>query len=530
MDKIVYYGRVSTEETNQALALERQKEELEEYINSQIEWNLVDKYVDKGKSGTSEYGRKQYQRLFEDLETDKFDIVVIKDMSRLNRDTLNWYKFIDRLVKNEKKLFFYDDKTYYRPDDALLIGVRALIAAQYSRDLSKKINMAHTQRAKKGRAVTNGKMWGYNQSDGQLTIDEEQAKVVRKVFDLYVEGKGFRTIVKELTRLGIFNQDGNEFSETTLKRMIRNEKYKGVLISNKRHKDFDTKKVSDVPEDQWIVREGAVPAIVSVEIWDKANEILAGKRQVYKAGDKEKIAGHFQGCYVYSGKIKCEACGETYWHQTYKYNTKRGMVEQDVWQCGTYRKFGKYTDDGCANPQIITEELDRMVKGVIFEFWNNKDSVIKNALKALDKSLGEDTSLAEIRKLEANIAKQEKKKENLINMRVSGEITKDEFISQKEKIEDVIVKFRNQIKELEVQSSELVDKKKRLILIKDFLGDKLKSPDGIDEEIIKYFLKEVLIKKNGEVAITLDGGLIFLCQRDVEVTSESAGNRCIENR
>jgi oligoendopeptidase F len=142
--------------------------------------------------------------------------------------------------------------------------------------------------------------------------------------------------------------------------------------------------------------------------------------------------------------------------------------------------------------------------------------MIANTLKALDKSLGEDTSLEEIRKLESDIAKQEKKKENLINMRMNGEITKDEFIKQKEKIEEVIVNFRNQIKELEVKSSESVDKKKRLLFIKDFLGDKLKNPEGIDEEIIKHFLKEILIKKNGEVAITLDGGLTFLCQRDGE--------------
>ncbi|MDD4378298.1 MAG: recombinase zinc beta ribbon domain-containing protein, partial [Eubacteriales bacterium] len=278
--------------------------------------------------------------------------------------------------------------------------------------------------------------------------------------------------------------------------------------------DFDTKKVSDVPEDQWIIKEGVVPAIVSIEIWEKANEILTGKRRVYKAGEKEKVAGYFQGSYVYSGKIKCEACGETYWHQTYKRETKKGFVETDLWQCGTYRKFGKYTDDGCANPHILTEDLDGLVKSVIFDFWNNKDCVIKNALKALDKSLGEDTSLEEIRKLESEISKQEKKKESLINMRVNGEINKDEFISQKEKIEGVIENFRNQIHEIAGKSTELVDKKKRLLFIKDFLGDKLKSPDGIDEEIIKNFLKEVLIKKNGGVAITLDGGLTFLCQRD----------------
>jgi len=138
MDKVVYYGRVSTEEKDQRLALQRQKEELEEYINSQLEWELVGSYIDEGKSGTSEQGRKQYQRLYDDLESDKFDIVVIKDISRLNRDTLNWYLFVDRLLKNEKKLYFYDVKNYDRPDDALLIGVRALIAAQFSRDLSKK--------------------------------------------------------------------------------------------------------------------------------------------------------------------------------------------------------------------------------------------------------------------------------------------------------------------------------------------------------------------------------------------------------
>ena len=514
MERVVYYGRVSTEETNQLLALSRQKEELEDFIASNDEWKLVDEYVDEGKSGTSDKGRKQYQRLYEDLETDNFDIVVIKDISRLNRDTLNWYKFIDRLVKNEKKLFFYDEKSYYSPDDQLLTGIRALIAAQFSRDLSKKINMANKQRAHKGRAVTNGKMWGYNQFDGQLTIDEEQAYVVRRVFDMYINGLGFRSIVKELTKLGIRNQGGNEFSTTTLKRMIRNEKYKGVLISNKRHKDFDTKKVSDVLEENWIIKKGIVPAIISEEVWNKANEILVGKRRVYKDGEKEKVAGYFKGTYVYSGKIKCESCGQTYWHLRSKYKTKNGNIEKDLWQCSTYKSFGKYTEHGCKNPHINTEEIDMIVKKAIFDFWNNKDRIIDNTLKALDKSMGEDNTLEEIKQCESEISKHEKRKESLINMRMNGEISKDEFIFQKEKIEDVIGNLRNQIIKFEERGKESVDKKKRLLLIKGFLGAKLNSPEGIDEEIIKHFLKEVLIKKKGEVAIILDGGLSFLYKRD----------------
>ena len=375
--RVVYYARVSTEEADQISAFGRQKEELEDFINSKEEWELIDKYVDEGKSGTSVKGRKGYQKLYEDLETDKFDIVVIKDISRLSRDTLNWYLFIDRLVKNKKKLYFYDTKSFYHPDDQLITGVRALIAAQFSRDLSKKINHANKKRAKEGGVVTNGKLWGYNQFKGKLTIDEEQADVVRKVFEMYADEFGFRTIVQELTRLGIANQNGNLFSLTTLKRMIKNEKYKGTLISNKKHKDFDTKKINDVSEDDWVIIENGVPAIVSLETWEKANRILHEKRKIFKSDEtnKSRLAGYFKGSYIYSGKIKCGACGAPYWHQLYSYGTKNGRNKNDLWQCSTFRSFGKKTEHGCKNPHIQTVELDKMVKNTIFDFWNNKDEV-----------------------------------------------------------------------------------------------------------------------------------------------------------
>lgn len=514
MKKVVYYGRVSTEEVNQVLALSRQKEELEEFIESQNEWQLVDKYVDEGKSATSDKGRKQYQRLYNDLQTDKFDIVVIKDIERLNRDTLNWYLFIDRLVKNEKKLYFYTTKSFYSPDDQLLTGIRALIAAQYSRDLSKKINMANTQRAKKGRVVTNGTLWGYNQFDGQLTINEEQAEIVRTVFDLYVGGMGFRGMVKELTKMGIRNQNGNKFSETTLKRMIRNEKYKGTLISNKRHKDFDTKKIYDVPEEEWVIIENGVPAIISLEVWNEANKLLESKRKKFnKDGkDKEIYTGYFKGSYVYSGKIKCGSCNEKYWHQTY--TSKITNKKTDLWQCSTYRSFGKNTENGCKNPHILTEDLDKMVKMVIFDFWNNKDEVIDKIIKVLDDSLEENGTKDELQKYEAEISKQEKRKENLITMRVNDEISKEDFIKQREKIDDVIDNIKKQTYELQEKKVEQVNKKERLLNIKNFLGNKLQSPDGITDEIIEQFLEEITIEEDGQVIIALNSGFSFTFKKE----------------
>jgi DNA invertase Pin-like site-specific DNA recombinase len=222
MQRVVYYARVSTEEEKQIKALNTQVQELESYIKTVEEWILIKGYVDEGRSGTTIKGRVEYQKLYNDILTDNFDIIVIKDIDRLSRNTLNWYLFIDRLVQTGKKLFFYNIKEFYKVDDKLITGIRALIAEQYSRDLSIKINNAHKTRAKKARAVTNGKMWGYYQKDGKLFINEEEAEIVKLIFSLYIQGFGFRSIQKKIDEIGYTSRNGTSFAMTTLKRIIKN--------------------------------------------------------------------------------------------------------------------------------------------------------------------------------------------------------------------------------------------------------------------------------------------------------------------
>lgn len=117
MEKAVCYCRVSTEEEKQLNALDKQIYELETFVKAKDDWELVETYVDEGKTGTSTKSRKSYQQLFNDLLTDKFSIIVIKDQSRLMRNVLDWYMFIDRINKNGKKLFMYLDNQYYTPDN-----------------------------------------------------------------------------------------------------------------------------------------------------------------------------------------------------------------------------------------------------------------------------------------------------------------------------------------------------------------------------------------------------------------------------
>ena len=146
LPRAVVYCRCSTEEESQADALRNQVLESEACVKEQG-WFLADKYVEL-KSGTTTKGRAEYNRLFEDLLTDKFDIIVIKSQDRLMRNVKDWYLFLDRMLKQGKRLFMYIERKFYTADDALITGIKAILAEEYSRELSKKINHAHRRRQK----------------------------------------------------------------------------------------------------------------------------------------------------------------------------------------------------------------------------------------------------------------------------------------------------------------------------------------------------------------------------------------------
>ena len=190
--RAVYYCRVSTDDENQATSITNQKEESINVIKEN-HWELIDGYVDEGKSGTTTKKRTEYNRLFKDMETDKFDIIVIKSQDRLMRNTKEWYFFIDKLVQYNKKLYFYLERKFYSPDDALITGIKAILAEDYSRSLSKNINNAHRKRQETGsNVVITSKTWGYDKINKTVVINEKEAEMVRFIYEMAVPKQGSR--------------------------------------------------------------------------------------------------------------------------------------------------------------------------------------------------------------------------------------------------------------------------------------------------------------------------------------------------
>ena len=175
MERVGIYNRCSTEEESQRNALSAQMMESRE-IAQKKGWEIAEQYIES-ETGTVAYKRGEYQRLLADMEKDRFDIVMIKSIDRLMRSAKDWYLFLNRLTENNLKLYIYIEGKFYTPDDNLISGIKAILAEDFSRELSKKIKNAHRRRQeKKSGCNITCEMFGWNKvAKDVYEINEKEA-------------------------------------------------------------------------------------------------------------------------------------------------------------------------------------------------------------------------------------------------------------------------------------------------------------------------------------------------------------------
>ena len=437
MSNAVIYSRVSTDEEVQIHALESQIKEARQAV-ALNGWHLVAEYVDEGKSGTTTKQRDGYNRLLLDMESRDFDIIVVKSQDRLMRNTREWYVFVDKLVQSQKKLYFYLEHKFYTPEDALITGIKAILAEEYSRDLSKKINNAHKHRQKAGECVLlTSNTWGYDKVGGEVVINEKEAEIVRLIYDLCIKGCGSRIISKELEHRGIQSRSGGKFQEATVRRIIRNPLFKGVAVMNRRHVDFQTKKSIQMPEQEWMVHENAVPAIVTEEMWQKANASMDRRAARAKTGKLQNSKrGVNLGRYDLSGKMICGECGSVYWRRQRR-NAKGELIAE--WSCSEYVRRGRKNpvtdrrkekeiskaEGGCDNvhlkESVLMEALHKAAEGL---YADQNKTVIYLAMEVLETVLADGGEGERLREKREQLMK---KRERLLDKMLEGVIPEEMF-------------------------------------------------------------------------------------------------------
>lgn len=502
MLRAAIYCRCSTEEESQVDALKNQVSESEACVQEQG-WFLVDRYVES-KSGTTTKGRTEYNRLFDDLILDKFDIIVIKSQDRLMRNVKDWYLFLDRMLTNGKRLFMYIDCKFYSADDALITGIKAILAEEYSRELSKKINNAHRNRQKGGgKVMLTSRVFGFEKrADGSVIIADTEAEIIKKIYEYCAAGYGSRTISNLLLSQGCKKRTGAVISAGFIGRMIRNPLYKGVLVMNRLHYDFETKQTIKTPESEWIYGEGAVPAIVSEELWEQANRAMTDRAKLFSRDGVYK-KGSNPGKYDLSGKIICGSCGKPYYR-----TWRRGYADREEivieWKCCTYlekgrnkhncmdkiRKVPKELNEGCDSIHLDEKIMFCLLEQVSEQYYDyqnqDKESIINHAVKILHKALAEKTDDNNLTKLENKEKKAVAQKELLLTKLLDGVISDDDYKKKNSSLEAVLEEIRNERDILKKREWEVKTLEQRIEKIKNRL-----QTGGIERATVAQMLQDI---------------------------------------
>lgn len=442
--RVAAYCRVSTNSEDQENSFENQKNFFEREYKNNPDYSFYDIYADKGVTGTTLKKRPDFNRMLTDAGLDinndyniigepKFDVIVTKNTSRFARN-VSVDVILKALARNKVYVHFLDlNKTTENPEDITYIQIFLTFDERESRDKSKKVLFGLEESIKKGNIHAHGRLYGYKyypRPENRLEIIESEAEVVRQIFDMYVnQGMGLYRIGNYLKQNNIKTKNGKDFSERGLRLILTNEVYTGRAVRKKYTEGLVFEKHNRRETENPVIFEtDKIPAIIDIETFDKAQEILHSRIQ-YKTQK-----GKYSGKTDYAGKIVCGCCGATYTAGNGDYLAKYGRRVRS-YSCKT-KRIVKYDDDGnrvmlCKNSNVYETRLDEEItqeKASSKYMLMLKSSMffIMGVKRCLEERLGKQ-DLTEINAVQKELDIVLEKKGRLIDLYTDGNFTKEEL-------------------------------------------------------------------------------------------------------
>ena len=431
MKKVAAYCRVSTDHEDQVNSFEAQQRYFRDYINYHPDWELYDVYADEGVTGTSTEKRIQFQRMIQDAFAKKFELIVTKEVSRFSRNTLDTISYARQLQAIGVGIIFANDgiNTLERASETFL-ALLSTMAQEESRKTSERVKWGQKRQMEQG-VVFGKSMLGYDVEDGKMAINSEGAEIVKLIFHKYaIEKKGTSVIARELREAGYKTYSGNtKWTNTSILRIIKNEKYVGDLIQKKTYTpDFLThkKKYNRDAEDKVCLAEHH-EAIIDRDTWNLAQTELQKRNR-----HGEAASGH-SNRYLFSGKIKCGICGASYVSR--KKHLKNGSISKK-WACytattdGTRHLDTQGNEVGCDIGTMIRDDVaTEMVQQAAATLKLDTRWIIDNVTKLATNAIlaSEQTNLDNEDRLQQAIKKIQTKRAKVLDTFFAEEITKEEM-------------------------------------------------------------------------------------------------------
>ena len=442
--RVTYYARVSTTRDEQTMSIENQESHFRDMIKKNTNWKYVEGYADRIR-GESAENRVQFQRMIQDAYDGKFDLILTKEVSRFARNTIDSLTYTRDLLKHGVGVFFMTDNICtIEPDSELRLTIMSSIAQDEVRKLSERVRFGHRKAIENGHVIGNSRIFGYDKRNSRLIINESEAEMVKLIFETYAAGDcGLRDLEKLLWDKGYRSRAGKLIHHNTIGGIIQNPKYKGYYCGNKvKITDYRTKQQKFLPPEEWVMFKDEtgeiVPAIVSEELWDKANAVFAERSMKVKARDRSA-----KKTSPLSGKIICGVHNVPFWRTSYSKELHRDEPIYE-WICREKKK-GKSAD--CPTTAIYETELYSILGSVFTDLAENIDTYIGQFIALCENEDTDKSTVIAIDALQKEIESLEAKKDKLLDLYTDDAISKTEFKSRNDALNRDIARLKTQMTE-----------------------------------------------------------------------------------
>ena len=490
---IAAYCRVSTDKEDQLNSLEAQKEFFSEYTKRTGDV-LVKLYADEGISGTKIKNRKEFLRMMADAEHGLFDMVVVKDISRFARNTVDLLQSVRKLKALGIETQFLTANMTSMGNSEFVLTIFGALAQEESANTSKRVKFGKKMNAEKGRVPNI--VYGYDKTIGDyfnLAINEAEAKVVRQIYKWYTEeGYGAAKISNMLNEKGLKTKRNCNWSQNAICRILTNEIYTGKIINGKQEvADFLTGQRKDKDETEWFVVERPEIRIIDDETFEKAQEILHGRHDAFNITHERQSNKH-----LFSTLIKCKDCGWSFRRtvRTYKNTYVR-------WVCSGRNGRGA---DSCPNKITVDEEeLIETLQDYFSDVLKQKKKVISYVVNEFQRVYkAKDENLEYEKELNSQLNKLKKSREKYMDMYT------DDLISREE-LNDKIGGMRKEIERLENELKMISYNLTKGEQLEAILNNTFKDIEDIVDvrqmtnTQLKKLVKKIEVDKDGNVDIYL---------------------------
>ena len=485
--RVAAYARVSTDSEEQFTSYEAQIDYYTKLIKANPQWEFVEVYTDEGITGTSTKRREGFKRMIKDALDGKIDLIVTKSVSRFARNTVDSLVTIRELKEKGIEVFFQKENIYTLDSKGeLLVTIMSSIAQEEARSISENVTWGQRKAFSDGKVHMGYKNFmGYEKGpDGKPQIVEEEAKVIKLIYRLFMEGETYQSIAFKLTEMNILSPAGKEkWSSSTVLSILTNEKYKGDALLQKTFTvDFlqHKTKINEGEVPQYYV-ENSHPAIINSFEWDSVQIEIERRR---------KLGKNYSGKSEFANKLICGDCGGFYGKKVWHSNSP---FRKEIWQCNQKFKKDKFR---CETPTLSLEQIRKAFIEAFNRLSQFKDNTIED-IKMMINLLADRTELeAEIEKqtLEVEMITDQVKK--IVDENASTAQDQQEYSIKYEKLK---ARFDEELNKLRNLQAERDIKIKQERAMKVYLDKFINAPDYLEEwnsTLFHYMVEKVKIYKN----------------------------------